>query len=439
MAAWWISEALPLAATALVPLVAFPVLGIDSLEGAARSYAHPLIFLFLGGFLIAAAMERWTLHRRLALFVVRLGGNSARALVLSLMVATAFLSMWVSNTATAIVMVPIARSLIAAHTVDGVLDPAAGPGFAPAMMLGIAFSATIGGMGTLIGTPPNALFAGFMETTYGVEIDFARWMLVGVPVVAALLPVTWLMLTRVSFAVAAGPLAAQYAHEEALAPMAGPEKLLAAVVVLTAVALVLRPLIAGALPGLPLSDAGIVMSGALVLFAMPANWAAGTRLLEWRDAKALRWDVLILFGGGLALASAIDASGLAAWIGAGFAALEALPMALLVLIAMVVIVYLGEIGSNTAMAAVFLPIAGAAAVGLGAAPLALALPVAMAASLGFMLPVATPPNAIVYGSGAVTSRQMLHAGALLDVIAVLIVYALAMTLAPAVFAIDGVM
>jgi sodium-dependent dicarboxylate transporter 2/3/5 len=218
--------------------------------------------------------------------------------------------------------------------------------------------------------------------------------------------------------------------------MAGPEKLLAAVVVLTAVALVLRPLIAGALPGLPLSDAGIVMSGALVLFAMPANWAAGTRLLEWRDAKALRWDVLILFGGGLALASAIDASGLAAWIGAGFATLEALPMALLVLIAMVVIVYLGEIGSNTAMAAVFLPIAGAAAVGLGAAPLALALPVAMAASLGFMLPVATPPNAIVYGSGAVTSRQMLHAGALLDVIAVLIVYALAMTLAPAVFAIE---
>jgi sodium-dependent dicarboxylate transporter 2/3/5 len=334
-------------------------------------------------------------------------------------------------------MVPIARSLIAAHTVDGVIDPGAGSGFAPAMMLGIAFSATIGGMGTLIGTPPNALFAGFMETTYGIEIGFARWMLVGVPVVAVLLPVTWLMLTRVSFAVAAAPLSVQYAHEEVLAPMAGPEKLLAAVVSLTAIGLVSRPLIAGALPGLPLSDAGIVMTGALVLFALPANWAAGARLLEWQDAKALRWDVLILFGGGLALASAIDASGLAAWIGAGFATLEALPMALLVLIAMVVIVYLGEIGSNTAMAAVFLPIAGAAAVGLGAAPLALALPVAMAASLGFMLPVATPPNAIVYGSGAVTSRQMLHAGALLDVIAVLIVYALAMTLAPAVFAIEG--
>lgn len=438
MALWWMTEALPLAATALLPIVAFPLLGIEALEVTARAYANPLIFLFLGGFLIARALERWQLHRRLAYAVMAHGGGSARTLVGSLMLATAFLSMWISNTATAIVMVPIGQSIVASHLQGGRLDPASARHLGPAVMLGIAFSATIGGMATLIGTPPNALLAGFLSNTYGIAIGFGQWMLVGLPVALILLPLTWLLLTRWSFPLP-GLALAPAATETALPPLARAEKRLIAVAGATAALLVLRPLIErvlddAGLAGLALGDAGIVMAGALLLFAIPAGGAEDRRLLDWSDARSLRWDVLILFGGGLTLAAAIEASGLAHWIGIGFGALEGLPVALLVLIAMAVVVYLGELASNTAMAAVFLPIAGAAALGMGTTPLALAVPIALAASLGFMLPVATPPNAIVFGSGAVSARQMLKAGALLDVIGILVVYAVASLLGPLVFA-----
>jgi sodium-dependent dicarboxylate transporter 2/3/5 len=436
MALWWITEAMPLAATALVPLVAFPLLGVEALEATARAYAQPLIFLFLGGFLIARAIERWALHRRLAYAVMARGGGSPRALVGSLMAATAFLSMWVSNTATAIVMLPIAQSIIAARLKDGRLDAGTAANLGPAMMLGIAYGATIGGMATLIGTPPNALLAGFLQESYGIAIGFGQWMLVGLPVVLILLPVTWLVLTRWSFPLGGGAGAAPV--PEPMPPLSAPEKRAIAIVCATALLLILRPLIETALadaglPGLALGDAGIVVAGALVLFATPAGGAPGTRLLEWSDAASLRWDVLILFGGGLALAAAIETSGLATWIGTGFRALDGLPVALLVLVAMAAVVYLGELASNTAVAAVFLPIAGAAAIGLGAPPTALVVPVALAASLGFMLPVATPPNAIVFGSGAVNAQQMLKAGAVLDVIGILIVYAVALLLVPLVF------
>ncbi len=438
MALWWMTEALPLAATALLPIVAFPLLGIEALETTARSYAHPLIFLFLGGFLIARALERWQLHRRLAYAVMAHGGGNPRALVGSLMAATALLSMWISNTAAAIVMVPIGQSIVASHLQGGRLGPLGARHLGPAVMLGIAFSATIGGMATLIGTPPNALLAGFLQSSYGIAIGFGQWMLVGVPATLILLPLAWLLLTRWSFPLpdlALPPAAA----DAALPPLSRAEKRLIAVAGATAALLLLRPLIERALDdttfsALALGDAGIVMAGALLLFAIPAGGSEDTRLLDWGDARALRWDVLILFGGGLALAAAIEASGLAHWIGAGFGALEALPVAVLVLIAMAVVVYLGELASNTAMAAVFLPIAGAAAIGMGVAPLALAVPIALAASLGFMLPVATPPNAIVFGSGAVSARQMLKAGALLDVIGIVVVYVVASLLGPIVFA-----
>jgi len=431
MAMWWISEAVPLAATALLPLVLFPPSGVAGFDQAARSYAHPLIFLFLGGFMLARAMERWQLHRRVAARMIAFGGGSGPALVASVMAATAFLSMWVSNTATAMVMLPIGQSIVAGvRERHGATDRAAADAFAAALMLGVAYAATIGGMGTLIGTPPNALFAGFMARSYGIEIGFARWLLIGIPVVAALLPLTWVLLTRVSFP-ALRRIEDGGEHASALAalgPMTGPERRLALVIVLVALGWLTRPLLADLAPGVALSDAGIAMTGALALFLVPARWSEGSSLLDWSDMRRLRWDVLILFGGGLALAGAIEETGLARWIGSLLAGLGHLPRPVLVPALMLGVVWLGELASNTAMAAVLLPVVGAAAVAMGQGPLALALPVALAASLGFMLPVATPPNAIVYGSGAVSARQMLRAGALLDVLSVAIVGGLALAL-----------
>jgi len=438
MAIWWMSEAVPLAATALLPVALFPLAGIAPVATAAAPYANPLIFLFLGGFIIARAMARWQLHRRLAWGVLRSVGTGPAAIVAGVMITTAFLSMWISNTATAMVMLPIGQA-IAASMAERSGDTAHATRFSAALMLAIAYSATIGGMGTLIGTPPNALLAGYMQDSHGVEIGFADWMLIGVPTVLILLPVTWLLLTRIAFrlpwrdgANAAGAGAA-LSDLPAPGPMGREEKMVAAIMVVVALGWLTRPLIGSLLPGLPLSDAGIAIAGAIALFAIPAGPGQGTALLEWADMKEIRWDVLILFGGGLALAAAIASSGLSDWIGARVGTLEALPGWLLILAVMTVIVYLGELASNTAMAACFLPVAGAVAVGMGEDPLALALPVALASSLGFMLPVATPPNAIVFGSGALDARQMLRVGAILDVVSILIVAVVALTLAPLVF------
>lgn len=430
MAFLWVTEAVPLSVTALVPVVAFPIAGISSLEKTAAAYAHPLIFLFLGGFMLGAAMERWQLHRRLALAAISVSGRSPRALVLALMCVTAFLSLWVSNTATAMIMVPIAGSLLGAG--DRAPFSPRDDDFGAALMLGIAFAATIGGMGSLIGTPPNALFAGYMQQTHGIVIGFGQWMLIGLPIVVILLPLTWLLLTRFTFRLSDSDL-----PEDTFPPtsptMSGPERSVAAILVLTALAWIARPFLSD-VPGLAsLSDAGIAITAVLILFLLPAQWSGDRPLLEWNDVKGIRWDVLILFGGGLALANAIAVTGLAEWIGGQISSVRGLPIALLVLLMMSVIVYLGELASNTAMAAVFLPIAGAVAAGLGMDPLTLVLPVALAASLGFMLPVATPPNAIVYGTGAVTAKQMLKAGAALNVVSIVVAYAAAIILGPLVF------
>ncbi|WP_417671587.1 SLC13 family permease [Roseibium sp.] len=438
MAIWWMSEALPLAVTALLPLVVFPVLGIAEFSQTTSSYSNPLIFLFLGGFILAKGLERWQLHRRLAIAVLSRAGNNPVTILAGMMAITAFLSMWISNTATTMVMLPIAQS-IATSLMQNDRNGEFGiqHDFAPALMLSIAYAATIGGMGTLIGTPPNALFAAFLRQTYDVTIGFAEWMMVGVPAVIILLPITFVLLTRVSFKVP-GQLpgtSAQLTDStlEQPGPMSAQQWTVAGVMVTVALLWLFRPLLANLAPGIPLTDAGIAMTGAVVLFILPDRSVPGGRLLGWEDLKALRWDVLILFGGGLALANAISSTGLADWIGSGLSVLAYLPAALLVLIVMTVIVYLGELASNTAMAAVFLPVAGAAAVGMGADPLELALPVVLAASLGFMLPVATPPNAIVFGSGALTSQQMLRAGALLDVIAILVAFGVALSFGRWVF------
>ncbi len=439
MGLWWMTEAIPLAATALLPLVLFPAMGIAPLDVTAVSYANPLIFLFLGGFLMARAMEKQHLSQRVAYGLLQKGSLSLPGIIASMMIATAFLSMWVSNTATTMMMLPIGQSIILAvnqRATDAEKPETAK--FATALMLAIAYSATIGGMGTLIGTPPNALFAGFMNSTYGIEIEFWRWMMIGVPAVIILIPVAWVLLTKVSFrfSVSRDLLKGGFIEGEAqqLGPFSRAELFVAVILGFAAFFWVFRGVITDIFPSLLLSDAGIAITAALLLFILPASRPNRARLLSWDDAKGIRWDVLLLFGGGLALAGAINDTGLAGWIGGAISLLAFLPLFLFLLGTFVVIVLLGELASNTAVAAIFLPVAGASAAGLGLEPSLLVMSVALAATIGFMLPVATPPNAIVFGSGMLKVSDMLKAGAFLDIIAILVVVVLAMTLGPILFA-----
>lgn len=421
MAIFWITETIPLAATALLPIVLFPLLGVASINDLASSYANPVIFLFLGGFLIAKAIEKWDLHRRLAHSILAQTKGDPGGIIISVMVATAFLSLWISNTASAMIVSPIAASISSMRLNND--------GFAPALMLGVAYAATIGGMGSLIGTPPNALFAAYMEEVHGFVVGFAEWMLIGLPVVVVLLPITWLLLTKVAFRIEPGHIKLDI---DRLHPMSRGEKGVAIVASLTAFCWMTRPMIADAFPGLGLTDAGIAMAGAVALFLVPDGTGTG-RLLDWKSAATLRWDVLILFGGGLSLASAIDTTGLAQWIGEAARSLQGLPTFWILLFMAAVIVYLGELASNTAMAAIFIPIAGAVAVGTGSDLLIYVIPIALAASVGFMLPVATPPNAIVFANEAVTRTNMLRAGAPLDLIGILVAVAAGAILGPLIY------
>lgn len=434
MAGLWMSEAVPLPATALLPLVLFPVLGIASLDRAAAGYAHPLILLFFGGFALAAAMQRWGLHQRLAADVLSIAGNDPGRQLMGVMAVTAFLSLWISNTATAMLMLPIGLSLSAASRSHGDTAADRDP-FPAALMLGIAYAATIGGMGSLIGTPPNALFAAYMERSHGVTINFVHWMAIGLPIAVALLVLAWLLLTRVFFRF--GQRTSLVALQASYPPLDRGQWIVTAVLCATALGWLLIP-VAGAYFSIPgITDTGIAIAAVFILLVFPSSVTGGRALLTWEDIQSIRWDVLILFGGGLALADGIGATGLAGWIGQQLQGLSGVPSALTILAIMIVIVALGELASNTAVAAISLPVAGAAAIGLGQEPLALVLPVALAASLGFALPVATPPNAIVYGSGAVTAREMLRTGLTLDVVAIIATYVLAMILGPLLFGPNG--
>ena len=436
MAAWWVSEAAPLPVTALLPIPLLPALGIANVGETTAPYANPVIFLFLGGFVIARGLESAGLHRRIALAILAAAGGGAERTIAGFMVATAALSMWISNTAACVMMLPIALSVIDGAAADA---PADRRRFAVALLLGIAYAASIGGLGTLIGTPPNALLAGYMAQTHGVEIGFGRWMLLGVPLVAVLLPLVWLALTRIvcraggRVRVAGGDHART--ERAALGKMGRAEWIVAGVFALVAVAWVGRPLLEkllsgpGAGSGLGLSDAGIAVAGAIALFLIPVDPRRGRFVLTWRDARTLPWGILILFGGGLSLAGAIAASGLAGWIGAGLAGLATLPTLAVLAIAIALVVFLTELTSNTATAAAFLPVAGALAASLGLAPLDLAAPVALAASCAFMMPVATPPNAIVFGSGRLAIADMVRAGIVANLIAIAALVALARPLA----------
>ncbi len=440
MACWWVGESLPIPVTALVPLILFPVLGVAPIKEAAHPYANPLIFLFAGGFMIALAMQRWGLHRRLALNILGLVGEKPVMIIAGFMVATAFLSMWVSNTATTMMMLPIAMSIIelmAAHDKDGA---AATDTFALVLMLSTAYAASIGGLGTLIGTPPNAFLAGFLVETYDFEIGFAQWMMVGLPVVLILLPITWYLLTHVVHKVSGGEVVGAReliaAEKRGLRKMSAGERWVAVAATCTALAWITRPLINDAFPGLHLSDAGIALAAALILFAIPIRRGSGEFVLEWATAAKLPWGILLLLGGGLSLAASIEASGLASWIVDAIGGLAGLHILLFVALITAIVVFLTELTSNAATTAAFLPVVAALALSLGENPLLLAVPAVLAASCAFMMPVATPPNAIVFGSGKVRLPQMARAGLALNFAAIVVLSLLAYALLTFAFGVE---
>ncbi len=423
MALWWLSGVVPLEATALLPIVILPLLKVGTLTEVTGAYADPVIFLFLGGFFIAATLERWDLHRRFALSTVRVVGTDAPRVVLAFLLATAAVSMWISNTATAVMMLPIAAA---------VAGRAEGGGFQRALMLSVAYGASIGGVGTLIGTPPNAIFAANARELAGVEIGFGSWMLVGVPAEILMLAACWLILVRLFRVRGVVPgLAERVEREAAQLPQPGTgERFVTAVFVLTAVAWVLRePKVMGGfrIPGLadlvPISDTGIALVAALVLFIVPLPRARFRTALDWDTARRVPWGVLLLFGGGLALAGAFAGSGLTRWIGERIAALHGAPFAVIVLVCGTLFIWLTELTSNTATAALGMPLLASVAAGLGVAPIPLMAAGALGASMAFMLPVATPPNAIVFGSGLLNQTDMAKAGFWMNIASMIIVTA----------------
>jgi sodium-dependent dicarboxylate transporter 2/3/5 len=435
MAVWWMTEAISVYATALIPLGVFPLLGAATIKDAAASYGHELIYLFLGGFVLALALERWGLHRRVALQVLGVVGTRPLRIVAAFMGIAAFVSMWVTNTATTIMLLPVALSVIrmvgsSDSPGDGRADDDRSGNFAICLLLGIAYAASIGGVGTLIGTAPNVFLASFIQSQMGTEISFARWMMIGLPLVVIFVPIVWWVLGRVAFPVSGAHIqgidAMVSTLQAELGPMSRGEKLTLVVFLLTASSWVLRPVlnqlsVLGFQPLVGLTDAGVAVIAALLLFVIPVRAAAGEFLMDWQTAVRLPWGLLILFGGGLSLAATLDNTGFSAFLGSRAVVLEPLPTVLIVALVTGMMIFLTELTSNTATTATLIPVLYAVSVGLKLNPYLIIVPAAIAASCAFMLPVATPPNAIVFGSGMVTVPQMTRAGLWLNILGILLI------------------
>lgn len=407
MAVWWATEALPIPVTALTPIVLIPALGLGTIGEATAPYANPVIFLFLGGFMLGMSMQRWNLHKRIALWVLIAVGTNPRRQIGGVMLATAFLGMWVSNTATAIMMVPIGLSIISMIKTDNQAELGR---FATALMLSIAYAASVGGIATLIGTPPNALLAGYLAETFDIQVSFAQWMAIGLPISIVMQIFIWAWLTRGGFRLddtsGSGDLLRQQLVD--LGPLTVGEKRTAFIGILMAGAWILQPVLKTWAPWL--SDALIAIAGTLLMFLTPVNLKKSQYVMDWSATRDMPWAILVLFGGGLSLAAVITNSGLSAWIAGSFSGIGVLPALVMVGVVVASINLLTEVTSNTATAATFLPLMGAVAVSMGISPLLLAIPTALAASCAFMMPIATPPNAIVFASGHFKISQMIRNG-----------------------------
>jgi sodium-dependent dicarboxylate transporter 2/3/5 len=444
MASWWLTEAVDIEVTALLPIVAFPLFGIAPLTKVLPPYAADVIFLFMGGFIIGLAIERWGLDRRIAFFVLRLVGARPSAIIAGFMAVTAFLSMWVSNTACAAMMVPIALSVIdlvlRSRTGTGLKESGGIPqdriperNFATGLLLCVAYAASIGGVATIIGSPPNGIAVRYIQQAFNKEVSFFDWLLIGGPFTLIFLPICWLMVTRVLFRSELGEIEGGRKHFEdeyrKLGALTPGEKIVLAVFCVTAALWIFSPLlkgmtVAGMKPLAALSDAVIAMLAAMALFLLPVDRAKGVRAMDWDTAVKLPWGVLMLFGGGLTLAASIEANGVSEYIGIasrGFAGLHPL---LLLLAITAMTVFLSELTSNTAQVATMVPVLAAMAPVLGMNPYVLILACTLGASSAYMMPVGTPPNAIVFGTGLVRMPQMMEAGFWLNLAGILVIVAL---------------
>lgn len=441
VATWWITEAIPIPVTSLLPVALLPLTGALEGDAVVAAYGNDIIFLFLGGFSLAIAMEKWNLHQRIALAIVAAIGTSPRRIVLGFMVATGFLSMWVSNTAATMMMIPVGLAVVyqASRSLRGGEFADDLPRFEKSVVFGIGYAATIGGLGTLIGTPPLAVLAATSGELFGESVSFGGWMVFGVPIAVALLALAWFYLTgvklRVRFRQLPGGREIIREERRSLGRMSTEEKLVLGVFLGTAFMWVTRSFLwEDLLPGI--SDGVIAIVATVVLFTLPTRGAREKRILQWEDSKKIPWGILLLFGGGLAIAAGFVDTGLSAWIGEQLRVLDGVDVILTIVIATALVLFLTEITSNAATATMILPVMAALAVSLDIHPYALMVPCAMAANCAFMLPVGTPPNAIMFGTGRVTIMEMVRSGFWLNVIALALVVAGTLFLLPPLWGID---
>ncbi|KOX91460.1 anion transporter [Haloarcula rubripromontorii] len=458
IAVWWVTETIPIPVTSLLPIVLFPLTGVADAPAATAPYADPVVFLLLGGFLLALGIERWGLHRRIALTIMSLVGTRSDRILLGFMLATAFLSMWISNSATAMLMVPIGTAVVvsveavdeqemaAGNEDDDIVagvrtDPDERPAsaFGLALMLGIAYSASIGGVATLIGSPPNAVFAGVAESRLDVQVNFLDWLVFAGPLSVVFLFVTWVLLVKLlqpEFPHDQGVEGIIRTQREKLGALTRGERRVLVIFVLVAAGWLLRPFVLQ--PLFPaVTDTVVAIVGGVLLFVVPVDYEKREFLLDWSDAARVPWGVLLLLGAGFSLANGFQESGLDTVIAQGLAGIAGVPVVVLVLVIATVVVFLTEVTSNTATATVFMPIMISLGLTLGVSPLTLMATASLAASMAFMLPVATPPNAVVFGSGYVTIPQMSRIGLWLNLLGIVAIIVLTYLWLPIAFAFAG--
>lgn len=422
VAIWWITEALPIAVTALLPIILFPLSGGPSLSETTSSYGHKYIFLYIGGFILAIAIEKWKLHKRIALNIIKLVGTNVIYIILGFMIATAFLSMWISNTATAVMILPVGMAIVTQLKDNPNTIENENLIFGKALMLAIAYSASIGGIATLIGTPPNLVLAGVVQESYGTEITFSQWFSFGFPISIIFLLLCWLYLTRIAFKFKqkAFPGGSEEISRQlkALGNITFEEKIVLSIFVFTALAWICRSfLLKQFIPAI--DDTIIAITSAFLLFLLPSK-NKKKRLLHWEDTVKLPWGILLLFGGGMALALGFESSGLAVWIGEQMTSLKTFPLILLLLVLIASVNFLTEITSNLATTAMLLPVLISLASAIGVHPYFLLVGATVAASCAFMLPVATPPNAVVFGSGYLKIEDMVKKGIWMNIISIIL-------------------
>ena len=436
MVVWWITEAAPIAVTALLPIVLFPLTGIFTIDEATAPYANKIIFLFMGGFMLGLAMERHNLHKRIALNLIKLTGTNPNGIILGFMLTTAFISMWISNTATTVMMLPIGLSIINLLGIDEASEKGK-KRFALSLMLAIAYGANIGGTATIIGTPPNVAWVGFMSDMLGTEVTFAKYLTVGIPISLIMLTITYLLITRVLYPSGIAQLSdsAQIIDDQllALGKITKAEKRVAVIFVSTAIAWILRGSLNNWFDTNLLNDSIIAMTGGILMFITPLEIKKTRFLLEWEYTSRLPWGILLLFGGGLTLAKAMEKSDIVQIVGETIAGNGSISPILLIAGLTAFMLFMTELMSNVALTVIFVPVVIGISVSLNINPMYLTMPVTLAASYAFMMPISTPPNAIVFSSGMVRIKDMMRAGILLNLIAIILLVILSQTLIPAIY------